>query len=148
MPQNTESPYPSGQSGQWPDYPPPPPGVPASPYPPPPGYGAPAYGYAYPPAPGYYPGPMAPTTNGYATASLVCSLVGIFVPILASVLAIFFGVVALNQIGSSNGRYEGRGLAIAGIVIGAVGVVLGICVVGAIIVALNDPNLANPASGG
>jgi hypothetical protein len=88
---------------------------------------------------------MAPTTNGYATASLICSIVGIFVPILASALAIIFGIVALNQIGSSYGRYEGRGLAIAGIVVGTIGVVIGICVVGAIIVALNDPNFANPS---
>jgi hypothetical protein len=88
---------------------------------------------------------MAPTTSGYATASLICAVVGIIVPIVASALAIIFGIVALNQISSSYGRLEGRGLAIAGIVVGAVGIVIGFCVVGAIIIAITDPSFANPS---
>jgi hypothetical protein len=114
------------------------------PYPPRPPYGPPAPPYGYPPAPpggpiGYggpppYPGPYDPyrayqsgtyRTNGLAVASLVTSIAGIFlglplayagllIPIVGAVL----GSVALSQIKRT--QQPGRGLAIAGIVIGCV----------------------------
>ena len=55
--------------------------------------------------------------NGLAIASLVCGCVSLLSAILA-ILAIIFGVIALNQIKASNGRQTGRGMAIAGIAIG------------------------------
>ncbi len=96
-----------------------------------PGYGPPPYapghgptpgpsGYGYPP--GYpacgYP-PMA-GTNGLAVASLVCSLLWVFG--LGGVLAIVFGFVARSQIKRSGDSQRGRGLALAGIIIGVAGV--------------------------
>ena len=60
-----------------------------------------------------------------AVASLVLGLVGIplcflFIP---SVLAVIFGIVGLNQI-KSDPTQTGRGPAIAGLILGAVAVVL------------------------
>ncbi|HWF28505.1 MAG TPA: DUF4190 domain-containing protein [Mycobacterium sp.] len=86
-----------------PSYPPPPPG----------GYGSqpPPGGY------GYQPPPQRIGTNGMAIASLVCSLFG-WLCIIGGILGIIFGFLALGQIKQSG--QGGRGMAIAGIVIGVV----------------------------
>ena len=82
--------------------------------------------------PGYGGVPPQPSkTNGMSVASLVLGLVGIplcflFVP---SLLAVIFGIVGLNQI-KSNPTQSGRGLAIAGLILGAVMLVLVVLVLG------------------
>ena len=43
---------------------------------------------------------------------------------LGSILALVFGYIALSQIKNSEGTQSGRGMAIAGIVLGYVGVAL------------------------
>lgn len=128
--------YPPPPSGGYP--PPPPPGgyppPPSGDFPPPPGYGG------YPGAFGGPPGPYDPYaasipagTNSLATASLITSIVGALLglfccgvlPIVGWVLpivSIVLGASALNQIKRTN--EDGRGLAIGGIVIGAVTLVL------------------------
>jgi Domain of unknown function (DUF4190) len=88
----------------WSGSPPPPPG-------PPPPYGQ---QWGAPPPPGYFPPPMYPPprpTNTMAIVALVCAFT--FPP-----LAIIFGHIALSQI-RRNGD-EGKGLAVAGLVIGYV----------------------------
>ncbi|MEE6135526.1 DUF4190 domain-containing protein [Mycobacterium sp. 050128] len=117
-------PPPPGESGYPPPgqgYSPPPPGPS---YPPGPGgnYPPPAPGYAPPPGPGY---PAAVGTNGMAIASLVCSLLGWLCGI-GPILGIIFGIIALGKIKQTG--EGGRGLAIAGIAIGAVLIVVGIVV--------------------
>jgi len=98
----------------------PPPGPPNYPPPMDPGYGYPMSGPLY----GYVP---VQRTNGLAVASLVCSLV--WLGGLGSILAIIFGFVARAQIKRSIGGVDGgegaqgNGLAIAGIIIGFVGLV-------------------------
>jgi peptidyl-prolyl cis-trans isomerase B (cyclophilin B) len=89
-------------------------------YPPPPqgGYQPPPYGY---PAgiPGYgYPQPK--TTNTMAIIALVCAFV--FAP-----LGILFGHISLSQINKTG--EEGRGLAIAGLIIGYLVTVLTVLVI-------------------
>lgn len=124
-------PYP-GPPPQSPySYPPPPPyggpggyGVPPSPYGSPGGYGAPPP-YSYDPYQAYGANPRE--TNGLAVASLVTSIAGVilgiplaifcFVGWLIPVTAAVMGAVALNQIKRTG--QEGRGLAIAGVVVGA-----------------------------
>jgi Domain of unknown function (DUF4190) len=64
--------------------------------------------------------PSAPTTNGMAIASLITSLV------CCGPLGLIFGLIALNQINNSGGRMGGKGLAIAGIAVGAVGILVSI----------------------
>lgn len=111
-----------------PDYPPPSPGYGAYPPPPPgpPGYGGHPGGYGTPYDPYGPPVPMG--TNNLATASLVTSIIGALLSLFCClggflpVVAIVLGIAALNQIRQTN--QQGRGLAIAGIVIGAVTVVL------------------------
>ena len=73
------------------------------------------------------PGP-APTlaaaapapTNGLAVASMVLGIVWIYW--IGSILALIFGYIAKGQINASDGRQGGKGMAIAGIVLGWVGI--------------------------
>jgi hypothetical protein len=71
-----------------------------------------------PPAPPVFVRP-APV-NGLAVASLVSGV--LWMAWLGSVLAIVFGHVALEQIRRSEGQEGGRGLAIAGLTLGYLGV--------------------------
>jgi len=82
--------------------------------------------------------PGAPAeTSGKAIVSLVCGLL-FFVP-LAFVAAIVFGHIALSEIRKSAGRLKGDGLAIAGLVLGYLGVVF--IPIMLIIAAIAIPNL-------
>ena len=115
VPQGQQYPqYAQGQPGQ--QYPPPAPGYG---YPP----AAPTYGYAQPPAPGYgYPppvwGPAQPPMSGLAIASLATSIGGVFTLGAAGPVGLGLGIGALRRIRRTGAR--GRGLAIAGIAVGAV----------------------------
>lgn len=86
-------------------------------------------GWAPPPPPAY--GPANHTaTNGLAVASLVCGI--LWIGGLLSVLALIFGIIALSQIRRQGGR--GRGMAIAGTILGGLGIVLGmVFVAGAVL---------------
>ncbi|MGE5333943.1 MAG: DUF4190 domain-containing protein [Nitrososphaerota archaeon] len=103
--------------------------APYPPYPPYPSYPDAGYApYPYPaPAPGgYYPwmfAPLAPTMSTWALVSMICGLVSVvtFQPIVAA-LAIVFGFIGLSEIKKSPGQFEGRGMGIAGVVLGFVGV--------------------------
>lgn len=113
---------------------------PAGPYPPPPGGPYPPY-----PPPGYYAGyplyppQVAPTrTSGLAIASLVLGILWLYW--LGSILALIFGYIAKGEIDRSGGAVGGRGLAIAGIVLGWVGVgilalILLVAILGAVAVS-------------
>jgi Domain of unknown function (DUF4190) len=75
------------------------------------------------PHPGYYYGPpqaQKQSTNGFAIASMVLGIVWIYW--IGSILALVFGYMARKQIDESNGREGGRTMAVAGIVLGWVGV--------------------------
>jgi hypothetical protein len=133
----------------WPPAPPPP--EPSGP--PAPGWWLASDGRYYPPeqAPGasspppppaftaytpYAPGVVqTTTTNGLAIASMVLGIVWIWW--IGSILALVFGYVAKGQIDRSAGRQTGRGMAIAGIVLGWIGVAALVLVV-VMAVALRD----------
>ena len=69
---------------------------------------------------------MAPArrTNGFAVASLVLGLVGFLLCGVPSILAVIFGGIALSQIKKRPEEFTGRGLAIAGLILGIVMMVL------------------------
>ena len=101
------------------DIPPPPPGN----YPPPPpgNYPPPPPG-AFPPPGGGFPPPSG-KTNTLATISLVAACVGLCCGI-GSIVGIVLGIMARNQIKQTG--EGGDGLALAGIIVGAVTLVLNI----------------------
>ena len=72
------------------------------------------------PPPGYGPPPVGQTTNGLSVASMVLGIVWVFG--IGSILAVIFGFVARKQIKDSGGRQSGGGMALAGIILGFVGV--------------------------
>ena len=80
-----------------------------------PAYQQPAYQQ-----PGYQQSMQSQKTNGFAIASLVCSLLCI------SLLGIIFGHVGLSQI--NRNREGGRGLAVAGLILGYIGLVATIAI--------------------
>lgn len=64
--------------------------------------------------------PAATETNGFAIASLVLGILWLWW--IGSILALVFGYIGKQQIDRSDGMQSGRGLAIAGIALGWVGV--------------------------
>ena len=107
----------NGDSPEWP-------GGQSPPAQQPPGsYGQPQYPQApppqYPPVQ-YGAPPFQPKTNGLAVASLVLGI--LWVCSIGSILAVIFGYMAIKQIDESQGRETGRGLALAGVILGWIGV--------------------------
>jgi len=99
------------------------------------GYGpAPSYGIA----PGY-PGPVAtPGKSGLAIASMVVSIAGIVSCGLGFIVGLILGIVALGQFSKPDGPKEGKGFAIAGVIVGLAGIVL--ILVGVLLAYLNSYN--------
>lgn len=77
-----------------------------------------------------------PDTNALAVAALVLGIV--WLAGLGALLAIIFGAIALRQI--KHTRESGRGLAVAGLTLGAVGIVVPAVLVAAVIAASNSSN--------
>ena len=103
----------------------PPPVLPPVQYPPPADPGYAGSGPVFPPAgpqagwvPGSPPVPPAVATNGLAIASLVLGI--LWLGGIGSILAVIFGFVARSQIRTR--RQKGSGMAMAGIVLGWIGV--------------------------
>ena len=68
--------------------------------------------------------PPETRTSGAAIASFILALLGFCLSVFTGVPAVICGIIALINIGASNGRLRGRGLAIAGIVIPCIQIVL------------------------
>lgn len=83
--------------------------------------GPPPVGASPPPPPARPPDRPA-RTNGKAVASLVVALVAGWVPFLGSLAAVVLGITARRELAGSRGDERGEGLAVAGIVIGTLGV--------------------------
>jgi hypothetical protein len=144
------------------DWPPaePPPTPPGPPGPPAPGWWLASDGNYYPPeqapraqvpapptftAYPTYGAPMAQvTTNGLAIASMVLGILWLWW--VGSILAIVFGFVAKGQIDRSAGRQGGRGMAIAGIVLGSIGLAA-LAVLIVIGLAVGDDINTDPSDG-
>lgn len=138
--------YPGQYPGQYPD-----PSHPQTPYqggsyppPPPPPYQQQPSGYmpnpGYPMAPGYAPvGVAAAGASKLAIASLVCGIVGLCTG-FASIAAVICGHMALSQIKKSGGILQGRGMAIAGLVLGYIEIAFIIVYIVIIVAAASTGN--------
>jgi Domain of unknown function (DUF4190) len=141
--------YPDAPGYGGPTYPPRPPPYGQS-YPPS-GYGGgyggtPGYSGAYDPYQPYRD--RSHETNGLAIASLITSLVGgllgiplsfvCYIGILIPIIGAVLGTVALSQIKRTN--QQGRGLAIAGIAVGATAAVLLVLLVVVVMAAMHSPS--------
>jgi hypothetical protein len=93
---------------------------------------------AVPTQPLAYPGTLVvpQRTNGMAIASMVLGIVWVYW--IGSILALVFGYISLKQIDQSGAQESGRGMAIAGIVLGWVGVATLIIWIVVLAVAVNS----------
>lgn len=76
--------------------------------------------------PGYYPGAPVPN-SGLAIASMVCGIAGYLTCYFVGILgipAVICGHMALNRINSSPVPVAGRGMAIAGLILGYLGILI------------------------
>ncbi|WP_382303785.1 DUF4190 domain-containing protein [Herbiconiux sp. UC225_62] len=73
------------------------------------------------PTPAYTPAPVAQKTNVLAIVSLVTSILSF------NIIAVILGFIALSQIKKTG--ESGRGLAIAGIIIGGIGVIFWVVII-------------------
>lgn len=95
--------------GKW--YPPAPPA--------PPVYGAPQQAYY---------APVGPKNDGMSIAGLVCGISGLATLVLCgiglipAILGVVFGVIGMKKVDASNGSLQGRGMALAGAICGAVAI--------------------------
>jgi hypothetical protein len=131
---------------------PPPPGPPEPPEPPDYGSGPFTPGPEQPPEPigsgpftpavpqpyqQPYQVPRARPTNGMAIASLIMGITGFTcLPALGSILALIFGYIGKGQVARSQGAQDGRGMALAGIVMGWIGLILTLVVAGLILASV------------
>ncbi|MEA2349054.1 MAG: hypothetical protein QOG62_2841 [Thermoleophilaceae bacterium] len=93
-------------------------------------------GYGAPPPPGGYGGPppggygAQPKNSTLAIVSLVTGIIGILPCcwgfFLFGLVGLITGFIAKGQIEGSNGAQTGRGMAVAGMILGGVAVALGI----------------------
>src|SRR2546430_723179 len=66
----------------------------------------------------------AGNSNGFCVASLVLGIIGIpafCAAAIPSILAIIFGIIGYNQVTKGGGEGGGKGMAIAGIILGVIG---------------------------
>jgi len=91
------------------------------------------------PAPSYPPQglPFAPQTSGLAIVSLICGILFFMFP--SAVAAIIFGHISRSDIRRSGGRKTGAGIALAGLVLGYIGIAIIPIIL--IIAAIAIPNL-------
>ncbi len=71
------------------------------------------------------------SSNGFCVASLVLGIIGIpgvCAMGIPSLLAIVFGIIGYNQVNKAGAEGGGKGMAIAGMVLGGVGIVIAIMV--------------------
>jgi hypothetical protein len=120
--------YGSGDSGG--SYPPP--GGYGAP-PPGGGYGGPPPGGGYPPAPGGYGQPRQ--NHPRSTTALVLGIVGLLCCSIVAPFAWTIGKKAVREIDANPERYDGRGAAQAGYILGIIGTVL--LVIGLVVVVLS-----------
>ncbi|MGV3732387.1 MAG: DUF4190 domain-containing protein [Microcella sp.] len=89
----------------------------------------------------YAAAPTGPKTNTLAIVSLVTGIVGLFIPI--ALAAVITGHIALSQIKRLGDN--GRGMAIAGLILGYLGIVAGLIL---LVVLITFPFLFIGANGG
>ena len=103
--------------GKW--YPPAPPAPPTYQQPTAPAYGA--------PQPAYY-APAGPKNDGMSIAALVCGISGLAtlvlcgIGIVPAILGVIFGIIGKKKVEESGGALQGRGMALAGAICGAVAI--------------------------
>ncbi|MCX5229014.1 DUF4190 domain-containing protein [Streptomyces sp. NPDC006553] len=113
-------------------------------------------GYGYPgyPSPGGYPGQTGwqqSPSNGMGTASMVLGIIAVAgfclygLGAILGILALIFGIIGIKKCG--RGEATNRGMAIAGIVLGAIGTLVSAVFLGFVIWAVSQDSTSFEDSG-
>ena len=94
-----------------------------------PGAGAGPMGYG-----GYQPPPRQ-DSNGMAVASLIFGIIGIFIPVIPSIIGLILGFIGLSK--TKDPRVGGKGLAIAGIAVSVASFFMAGCMLSILLPSLN-----------
>jgi hypothetical protein len=86
------------------------------------------------PQPYYYQG--GPQTPGAATAALILGICSVVLCPLCGPFAIFYGIRSRRDIDASQGRLTGRGLGLAGIILGWIGIAFIVAFIALIVIGL------------
>jgi hypothetical protein len=70
---------------------------------------------------------------------MVCSILGLCTGGFGALLGVIFGHIALSEIKKSNDYLQGRGMAIAGLIIGYAQIALGVLLVVFVVIAASIP---------
>lgn len=75
----------------------------------------------------YTPGPSLPVTNGLAIASMICGILSLVLfcfcgGLFLGIPAVICGHLSLNQLNAPGNSQQGRGMAIAGLICGYLGI--------------------------
>ena len=118
------------------------------PPPPPNPYGPPPYQQPYqqpygaPPPSGYPPYQVTPPNDGLGLASMIVGIVSLVLlcvygfGLLGSPAALIMGRISMNRIDRSGGTLSGRGMALAGFILGIVGTVLLVLAIIAVVIII------------
>jgi hypothetical protein len=73
-------------------------------------------------------------TNGLALAGFICSLAGLLIfGVVLGLLGIIFSAIGLGKIAKDSSRWKGKGMAIAGLIVGVIDIVVWIVLLALII---------------
>ena len=74
----------------------------------------------------------AGTSNGFCVASLVLGIIGLpaACAVVPPILAVIFGIIGYNQVTKEGAESGGKGMAIAGIILGGIGCILSATILG------------------
>ncbi len=77
----------------------------------------------------YTPGPSLPVTNGLAIASMICGILSLVFfcfcgGLFLGIPAVICGHLSLNQLNALGNSQQGRGMAIAGLICGYLGIAI------------------------
>ena len=75
----------------------------------------------------YTPGPSLPVTNGLAIASMICGILSLILfcfcgGLFLGIPAVICGHLSLNQLNAPGNSQQGRGMAVAGLICGYLGI--------------------------
>ncbi|APE24204.1 MULTISPECIES: DUF4190 domain-containing protein [Streptomyces] len=109
--------------------------------------GYPSYGGGYPGQPGW----QQPASNGMGTAAMVLGIVAVAgfclygLGVILGILALIFGIIGIKKVG--RGEATNRGMAVAGIVLGSIGIVVSAVFLGFVIWAIAQDSSSFDDSG-